>query len=79
VQIVIPAKVLHRGQKKKKKIVKVGVLNKIMSAVHRGIVKQEFAMQLWSSIGHTGVVTFFFCWYKRHTSVFLIGKLHSIH
>ena len=31
-----------------------------MSAVQRGIVKQEFAMQLWSSIGHTGVFTFFF-------------------
>jgi hypothetical protein len=44
----------------KKRIVKEGVLNKIMSAVQRGIVKQEFAMQLWSSIGDTGAVTFFF-------------------
>ncbi len=62
-QIVISAKVLHIGPKKKR-IVKDGVLNKIMSAVQRGIVKQEFAMQLWSSIGHKGAVTFFLFWYK---------------
>lgn len=58
-QFVLPAKVLHRGQKKW--IVKEEVINKIMSSVKRGVFKQEFAAQLWSSTGHTGVATFF--WY----------------
>lgn len=58
-QFVLPAKVLNREQKKW--IVKEEVINKIMSAVKRGVVKQEFATQLWSSTGHTGAATFF--WY----------------